>query len=194
MRLQPWTASKGCELVVRFSPMHCLTVVWKRCRDGALPICWPLLSCIIPTLFAYFLARHPYIFLCFLSLVYRGLWGARSCVVVIAQSQSTGGTARGILGHIARNATTRTSHSLETPVTFPLHVLHVLLREPTAVQTPLSVNVLLTIYSPSAFSLLATDIYSPGSWRSQNLPFVIVFLPYFHTLKCEKIGISNFLK
>ena len=27
----------------------------------------------------------------------------------------------------------------------------------------LSVNVLLTIYSPSAFSLLATDIYSAGS-------------------------------
>ena len=36
---------------------------------------------------------------------------------------------------IARNATTRTSHSLETSVTFPLHVLHVLLREPTVVQT-----------------------------------------------------------
>ena len=36
---------------------------------------------------------------------------------------------------IARNATTRTSHSLETSVTFPLHVLQVLLREPTAVQT-----------------------------------------------------------
>ena len=39
--------------------MHCLTVVWKRCREAALPICWPLLSCILPTLFAY----HPYIFL-----------------------------------------------------------------------------------------------------------------------------------
>ena len=47
----------------------CLTVVWKRCRDGALPIHWPLLSCIIPTLFAYFLARHPYIFLHFYFLV-----------------------------------------------------------------------------------------------------------------------------
>ena len=45
----------------------CLAVVWKRCRDGALPICWPLLSCIIPTLFAYFLACHPYIFLHFLK-------------------------------------------------------------------------------------------------------------------------------
>ena len=43
------------ELVVRFrkTPLHCLTIVWKRCRDGALPIYWPLLSCIIPTLFAY---------------------------------------------------------------------------------------------------------------------------------------------
>ena len=41
--------------------MHCLTVVWKRCKDGALPICWPLLSSIIPTLFAYFVACHPYI-------------------------------------------------------------------------------------------------------------------------------------
>ena len=40
-----------------------------------------------------------------------------------------------VQGGIARNATTRTSHSLETSVTFPLHVLHVLLREPTAVQT-----------------------------------------------------------
>ena len=38
----------------RKTSMHCLTVVWKRCRDGALPICWPLLSCIIPTLFAHF--------------------------------------------------------------------------------------------------------------------------------------------
>ena len=74
-------------------------------------------------------------------------------------------------GGIVRNAMTRTSHSLETSVTFPLHVLHVLLREPMAVQTltefsnelTLSVNVLLTIYSPSAFSLLATDIYSAGS-------------------------------
>ena len=51
--------------------MHCLTVVWN-CRDGALPICWPLLSCIVPILFAYSLACHSYIFLhfqCFLSLV-----------------------------------------------------------------------------------------------------------------------------
>ena len=23
--------------------MHCLTVVWNSCRDGALPMCWPLL-------------------------------------------------------------------------------------------------------------------------------------------------------
>ena len=29
------TSSKGC----------CLTVVWKRCRDGALPVRWPLLLC-----------------------------------------------------------------------------------------------------------------------------------------------------
>ena len=27
----------------------CLTVVWKRCKDGALPVHWLLLSCIIPT-------------------------------------------------------------------------------------------------------------------------------------------------
>ena len=46
-------------------PMRCLTIVWKRCRDGALPICWPLLLCIIPTLFAYFVACHPYIFFTF---------------------------------------------------------------------------------------------------------------------------------
>ena len=52
--------------------MHCLTAVWKRCRDGALPICRPLLSCIISTLFVYFLACHPYIFLRFLSLVSQG--------------------------------------------------------------------------------------------------------------------------
>ena len=50
--------------------MHYLTVVWKRCRDGALPICWPLLSCIIPTLFAYFLACHPYIFFTFLMIFF----------------------------------------------------------------------------------------------------------------------------
>ena len=58
------SASKGCELVIRCrkTPMHCLTVVWKRCRDGALPLCWPLLSCIIPFLFAYFLVCHPFIF------------------------------------------------------------------------------------------------------------------------------------
>ena len=55
------------QLVARFrkTSMHCLTAVWKRCRDGGLPICWPLLSCIIPTLFAHFLACHPYIFLHF---------------------------------------------------------------------------------------------------------------------------------
>ena len=48
----------------RFSSQGCcVSVVWKRCRDGALPICWLLLSCIIPTLFPYFLACHPYIFI-----------------------------------------------------------------------------------------------------------------------------------
>ena len=47
---------------------------------------------------------------------------------------------------------------------------------------------LLTIYLPSAISLLAADIYSDGSWRSQNLPFVIIFLPYMHIVKCEKVG------
>ena len=69
IRLQAWTASKGCEIVVNFRKApHALQcsgpVVWKGCRDGALPICWPLLSCIIPTLFAYFLACHTafYIF------------------------------------------------------------------------------------------------------------------------------------
>ena len=36
---------------------------------------------------------------------------------------------------IARNAGTRILHSLDTSVTFPLHVLHVLLREPIVVQT-----------------------------------------------------------
>ena len=46
----------------RNTPMHYLTAVGKNVlRDGALPICWPLLSCIIHTLFAYFLACHPYI-------------------------------------------------------------------------------------------------------------------------------------
>ena len=47
-------------------------LVWKRCRDGALPIifcCWALVLCIIPTLFAYFLACNSYIFL-HSSLVY----------------------------------------------------------------------------------------------------------------------------
>ena len=53
----------------------CLMVVWKRCRDGVLPIHWPLLSCIIPTLFAYFFACHPFICLHFYFLVYWGLWG-----------------------------------------------------------------------------------------------------------------------
>ena len=43
------------------SQVCCVTAVWKRCRDGAL--CRSLLSCIIPTLFAYFLVCHPYIFL-----------------------------------------------------------------------------------------------------------------------------------
>ena len=37
-------------------------IVWKRSRDGALPVHWPLLWCIIPALFAYFLACHPYIY------------------------------------------------------------------------------------------------------------------------------------
>ena len=42
----------------------------------------------------------------------------------------------------------------------------------------LYVNVLLTINSPSAISLLATDTYNTDSKRSQNWPFLIVFLPY----------------
>ena len=58
------SSSQGC----------CLTVVWKRCRDGALPIRWPLLSCIIPTLFAHFLACHPYIFLHFKCFLYSCIW------------------------------------------------------------------------------------------------------------------------
>ena len=28
---------------------HELTVVWERCRNSTLPLCWPLLSCIIPS-------------------------------------------------------------------------------------------------------------------------------------------------
>ena len=60
------------QLVVRFrkTPMHCLTVVWKRWRDGALPICWPLhhpyLVCILfgmPSL-------HPLTFLIFFTFLY----------------------------------------------------------------------------------------------------------------------------
>ena len=39
-------------------------------KDVGIALChtWPLLSCIIPTLFAYFLACHPYIFLLFFSI------------------------------------------------------------------------------------------------------------------------------
>ena len=37
-----------------------------KCRSGALPTHWPLLLCIIPALFAYFLACHPYIFIFFI--------------------------------------------------------------------------------------------------------------------------------
>ena len=37
-------------------------------RDGVLPICWPLLSCIIPPLFVYFLTCYPFIFLQFFKL------------------------------------------------------------------------------------------------------------------------------
>ena len=61
-----------CQLRTRliWSSSIASAIVWNRCRDGALPTSWPLLSCIIPTLFAYFLACHPYIFLHFqLSLV-----------------------------------------------------------------------------------------------------------------------------
>jgi len=40
--------------------------VWKRCRDEALPnYMWPLLSCIIPNLFAYLLACLPSLTLTF---------------------------------------------------------------------------------------------------------------------------------
>ena len=55
----------------------------KRCRDGALPIRWPLLSCIIRTLFAYFLACHPYIFLhfyCFYFYFYFLVFPKQVCV------------------------------------------------------------------------------------------------------------------
>ena len=72
---------------------------------------------------------------------------------------------------IARNAMTRISLHLETSVTFLLHVLHVLLWEPMAARTLTEVaslpctyvTVLLTIYSPSAISLLATDTFSADS-------------------------------
>ena len=71
----------------RFSSQACcLTVVWKRYRDGALPICWPLLFCIIPTLFAYFLACHLtpfYIFNVF-----------KSCIYYIDNSSTSVGLAR----------------------------------------------------------------------------------------------------
>ena len=62
----PMQSINNCIDGSRFSSQGCcLTVAWKRSKDGTLPIRWPLLSCIIPTLFAYFLACHPYIFLHF---------------------------------------------------------------------------------------------------------------------------------
>ena len=68
LMLQPWTASKFDELVVRFwkTPMHCLTVVWKSCRDGLcqyVDLCFYASS--LPCLHT-FLACHPYSFLHFL--------------------------------------------------------------------------------------------------------------------------------
>ena len=41
-----------------------------KCISVALPIYWPLLWCIIPALFAYSLACHPYIFFTFLMFLF----------------------------------------------------------------------------------------------------------------------------
>ena len=38
------------ELPVRLWYVLVITAVWKRCRDGALPLCWPLLLCYHPYL------------------------------------------------------------------------------------------------------------------------------------------------
>ena len=46
----------------------CLTVVWKN-RDGAMPICRPLLSCYHPYLVCIHFGSHPYIFLHFSECV-----------------------------------------------------------------------------------------------------------------------------
>ena len=65
-----WSSSMCIVCSYQIATKYYLTVLWKRCRDGALPIRWPLLSCIIPTLFAHFLACHPYIFLHFKCFLY----------------------------------------------------------------------------------------------------------------------------
>ena len=75
----PMHSINNCIDGSRFSSQGCcLTVAWKRCRDGTLPIRWPLVSCIIPTLFAYFLACHIptsfYIFNVFYLLVSILFW------------------------------------------------------------------------------------------------------------------------
>ena len=59
--LSPGEVIKCGNLPLCNFPADCnLTVVWKRYRDGALPIRWPLLPCIIiPTLFAYSLVPRP---------------------------------------------------------------------------------------------------------------------------------------
>ena len=68
--------SNGCELVVHFrkTPMHGLTAVWKRCRDGALPICWHFAFMHHPNLVRIVLAMpslHLFTFLMFLFSCYK---------------------------------------------------------------------------------------------------------------------------
>ena len=58
-------------------PHHCLTAVWKRCMDGALPVCWPLLLYIIPTLFAWMPSLHLFTYLNFF----------KSCEILICRCE-----------------------------------------------------------------------------------------------------------
>ena len=83
-----WT----CGTLGRHPCTNC--IVWKRCRDWALPVytCRPLLSCIIPTLVAYFLACHSYTsfyisnVFSYLLVVYRQaeIWIWNSCGKVVS--------------------------------------------------------------------------------------------------------------
>ena len=69
----------ACAHEVSFPDRRPRSLVWKREytseRAGMVgTVCRPLLSCIISTLFAYFLACHPYIFLHFLMF--------KSCIIM----------------------------------------------------------------------------------------------------------------